>query len=138
MIFPESIKAKETVETGSPAVGISFAFDYATNTFCMVDGSPRQICGVDAVQQWLGLLVRTIPGKCDIYDQTFGVDVTKLIGRKEVPSGALLSEVKREITEGAALCPAIDSVTDFRLSGDTVSFTVTLKSGEESEVSIEL
>lgn len=138
MIFPESVNAKETVETESSAVGISFAFDYATNTFPMVDGSPKQNSGAAAVLQWLELLVRTIPGKCAVYDQAFGVDVTKLIGQKEVPSGALLSEVKREITEGAALCPAIDSVTDFGLSGDTVSFTVTLKSGEESEVSIEL
>lgn len=138
MIFPKSVNAKEAVETESSAAGISFAFDYATNTFRMVDGSPKQISGSDAVQQWLELLVRTIPGKCAIYDQAFGVDVTKLIGQKEVPSGALLSEIKREITEGAALCPAIDSVTDFGLGEDTVSFTVTLKSGEESEVSVEL
>ena len=58
--------------------------------------------------------------------------------RSAVPNGAVISEIKREIEEGALLCPAIRSVYDFNLSGNTVSFTVSLDDGEERELTIEL
>lgn len=139
MIFPETTTAEETLEEESTEIGTSFSFDDSSGIFPLVDGSPTLISGTEAVKQWLNLLVRTIPDKYAIYGDTgFGVDTTLLIGKKTLPSGAVLSELKRQITEGAALCPAIDSVSDFSIDGSTITFTVALSGGEEDEVSVEL
>lgn len=140
MIFPAASNAAETIDNPrSEPFGKSLAFDYEAKRFRLVDGSPVLVSGVDAVAQWLELFVRTIPGRYAVYeDQDFGVDATDLIGKKAVPNGAVISEIKREIEEGALLCPAIRSVYDFNLSGNTVSFTVSLDDGEERELTIEL
>lgn len=139
MIFPETTSAAETLEEETTEIGASFSFDDAAGKFTLIDGSPKEITGTEAVKEWLKLFVRTIPGKYAVYGDTgFGVDTTLLIGKKSLPSGAILSELKRQITEGAALCPVISSVTDFSLNGSTISFTVVLASGEEDEVSVEL
>lgn len=139
MIFPEVTSAAETLEQDSTEVRTSFSFDDAASKFTLVDGSPKVITGTAAVKEWLKLLVRTTPGKYAVYgDTAFGVDTTLLIGKKSLPSGAVLSELKRQITEGAMLCPAIGSVSDFSIDGSTITFSVALKSGEEGEVSVEL
>lgn len=138
MIFPESSGAAETISTPKTTLGDSLAFDYAAKRFSIVDGSPVRITGTDAIKQWIELFVRTIPKRYAMYSDHFGVDVTQLIGKKAVPSGAVLSEIKREVEEGILLCPAIQSVYGFNLSGNNVTFTVTQIDGEESEVSIEL
>ena len=140
MIFPAASNAAETIENANGnSIANSFVFDYTTNTFRMIDGSPVLITGIDAVSQWLELFVRTIPKKYAIYgEEDFGVDATKLIGKKSIPSGAIISEIKREIEDGVLLCPAIQSVYDFDLSGSTISFTVSLHDGEERELSIEI
>lgn len=140
MIFPTASNAAETIDNPqSKPLAKSFAFDYTSKTFRLVDGSPMLISGVDAVAQWLELFVRTIPNRYAVYgDQDFGVDATQAIGKKAVPNGAIISEIQREIEEGVLLCPAIRAVYDFNISGDTVTFTVSLDDGEESELSIEL
>ena len=139
MIFPQATSAAETLEQASTEVKTSFSFDDAASKFTLIDGSPEVITGTTAVKEWLKLLVRTIPGKYAVYgDTAFGVDTTLLIGKKSLPSGAVLSELKRQITDGALLCPAIESVSDFSIDGSTITFTVALKSGEGGEVSVEL
>lgn len=139
MIFPETTLAAETLEEETTETGASFSFDDAAGKFTLIDGSPKVITGIAAVKEWLKLFVRTIPGKYAVYGDTgFGVDTTLLIGKKTLPSGAVLSELKRQITEGAALCPAIESVSDFSIDGSTITFTVALINGEGGEVSVEL
>lgn len=139
MIFPQATSAAETLEEDSIEVRTSFSFDDAAEKFTLIDGSPKAITGTAAVMEWLKLLVRTKPGKYAVYgDTAFGVDTTLLIGKKSLPSGAVLSELKRQITEGATLCPAIESVSDFSIDGSTITFTVALKSGEGGEISVEL
>lgn len=139
MIFPQATAAAETMEENSTEVKTSFSFDDAANKFTLIDGSPKAITGTAAVKEWLKLLVRTIPDKYGVYGDTgFGVDTTLLIGKKSLPSGAILSELKRQITEGARLCPAIASASDFSMDGSTITFTVVLKSGEGGEISVGL
>lgn len=138
MIFPQN-ETVETVEAQRETLGASFVFDYTENRFQLVDGSPKVVTSVQAVKQWLELFVRTGLGKYKVYDGTaFGVDVSPLIGKKQVPRGAILSEIKREIGEGVRLCPAVTSVYGFALEGETISFTVRLRSGEEAGVSVGL
>lgn len=139
MIFPETTSAAETLEEDSAEIKTSFSFDDAAGKFTLIDGGPKAITGTAAVKEWLKLLVRTIPGKYAVYgDTAFGVDTTLLIGKKSLPSGAVLSELKRQITEGVTLCPAIASVSDFSMDGSTITFNAALKSGEGGEVSVEL
>lgn len=139
MIFPQSTSAAETLEEDSAEIKTSFFFNDAENKFTLIDGSPKAITGTAAVKEWLKLLVRTTPRRYAVYgDTAFGVDTTLLIGKKSLPSGAILSELKRQITEGARLCPAIASVSDFCMDGSMITFTVVLKSGEGGEVSVEL
>lgn len=140
MIFPLAANAAEKLDDPlMKPLAKSFAFDYKSKTFRLVDGSPVLSSGADAVAQWLELFVRTVPQRFTVYDgQDFGVDATQLIGKKIVPNGAVISEIKREIEEGALLCPAIRAVYNFKLSGGTISFTVSLDDGEERELSIEL
>lgn len=138
MIFPQNERL-EVVDTQGETLGASLAFDYTENKFQLVDGSPKVITSLQAVRQWLELFVRTGLGKYKVYDGTaFGVDVSPLIGKKQVPRGAILSEIKREISEGVRLCPAVASVYGFVLEGETISFIVRLRSGEEAGVSVGL
>lgn len=139
MIFPEASGAPETVATKQAALGASLAFDYRARRFRLVDGSPPKIGGTDAAAQWLELFVRTVPKRYAVYGEAgFGVDATKLIGKKAVPNGAILSEIQREIEEGVPLCPAIRTVYGFDVAGGTIAFRVVLMDGTEREVSIEL
>ena len=140
MIFPKPSGASETIETSENSkLGCSLAFDFKTKSFRIIDGSPAKVTGVDAVAQWLELFVKTVPERYGVYEgEDFGVDSTKLIGKKVVPNGAVLSEIKREIEEGVPLCPAIQSVYGFNMLGDTITFMVVLKNGEESGITIEL
>ena len=139
MIFPENNSAEETVDISDPAVRESPRFNYSAAAFELVDGKNRMCSGIDAVKQWLELFVRTPPGRYAVYgEQPFGVDAALLIGRKSVPSGAVLSELRRQIEEGVTLCPAIRAVYGFSLDRNVISFTVETHNGDEGSVEIEL
>ena len=138
MIFPTASGAPDTLDVQGVQAGRSLEFDFKSKRFVTVNGSPRAISGEAAVRQWLELLVRTVPGRYAVYgDEAFGVDVTGLIGKKTAPSGEILSEIRRQVEEGAALCPAIRSVYGFALDGAALTFTAELENGEE-DVTIEL
>lgn len=132
MIFPAASGAAETLEVRETAAGASLAFDCKKKHFELVDGGPRVISGEAAIRQWIELLVRTIPGRYAIYgNEPFGVDTTDLVGKKRLPSGEALSEIRRQVEDGAALCPPIRSVYGFGLEGSALTFTVELEDGEE-------
>lgn len=139
MIFPEPVVAAEAVTAEGGDLGDSLAFDYARKAFTLIDGSPARLTGQEAVKQWLELFCRTTPGRYGVYGDTgFGVDGTALIGKKVLPNGAILSELKRQITEGTSLCPAVREVYGFNLSGNALSFTAVLKDGETEVLEVEL
>ncbi len=118
----------------------SFSFDYVTKNFRVIDGAVTECTGVEAVKQWVELLIRTNPGKYAVYDEDFGVSTGELIGYKSIPLGFIYSELKREIQEGLAKNPAIDSMDNYSATRDngilTISFTVYLKDGASGEVSV--
>lgn len=118
----------------------SLRFDYETKNFNIVDGALAECTGVEAVKQWVELLIRTNPGKYAIYDENFGVSTDELIGYKSIPLGFIYSELKREIQEGLAKNPAIDSIDNYSATREngalTISFTVYLKDGASGEVRV--
>lgn len=125
-------------EEESAKVGRSFCFDYDTKRFKVMDGGITECTGGEAVKQWIELLIRTIPGKYAIYNEKFGVATDEIIGYKNMPLGFIYSELKREIQEGIALNPSVDSMADYSARRDngvlTISFMVHLKDGASEEV----
>ena len=121
-------------------VGRSFSFDYSTKNFNITDGAISEPTNIEAVKQWVELLIRTRPGKYPIYGESFGVSTDELIGYKSMPIGFIYSEIKREIQDGLKLNPSIDSMDNYNASRDngvlTISFTVYLKDGANTEVSV--
>jgi hypothetical protein len=127
-------------EEEKATVGRSFAFDYTDKKFEITDGAVDEPTSIEAVKQWVELLIRTKPGKYPIYGDSFGVSTDELIGYKSVPIGFIYSELKREIQEGLALNPSIDSMSNYSASRDngvlTINFTVNLKDGASGEMSV--
>lgn len=141
MIFSTAAAAPHEIKISTKdSLGDSLKFSYVNNRFVTVDGSPEKHSGIEAIKQWLELFVRTVPGKYGIYadERRFGVSTTELIGKKILPNGAIVSEIHREIEEGAVLCPAIRSVYDFSFSGRTITFTVSTIYDKTEAITIEL
>ena len=96
--------------------------------------------GVEAVKQWLELMLRQKPGAIPIYRTSGttqpGVEAVSLDRR--VPEGWIFAEIERNVRETAAFCPAIRSLDSFKFTrvrrGVEVRFTVRLHTGESEEV----
>lgn len=113
--------------------GRSFAFDYAAKRFVLSDGAVQECSSMDAIQQWIHLALITQPGSADIYGITdgvaFGVSSYDLLGKRNLPTDFIQSEIERQIRETCTLNPAIESVDCFKFQRSTnrtlqVSFTV--------------
>lgn len=145
-MFPTDITFPETIsienDSKSTSVGRSFVFDYASGQHVMADGKPKETTQLEAIKQWLELLVRTKLGKYRVYQDTgFGTTWENYIGFRQLPKGYIESELEREIQESCdEYCPAIERVSDFsaeRLKdGLEVSFTAELTDKEVLEVKV--
>lgn len=132
----------DTPNEQSSKIGRSFLFDFKTGQHQIIDGKVVECDQLQAVKQWLELLVRTTVDKYQVYRDTgFGTTWEQYIGRRNLPLGFVVSEMEREISEAAVkLNPAIASVQDFAAErttrGLTVSFAAVLKDTQVLEVSI--
>lgn len=105
-----------------------------------MDGALVERQGVEAVKQWLELMLRQKPGAIPIYRTSGttqpGVEAASLDRR--VPEGWIFAEIERNVRETAAFCPAIRSLDSFKFTrvrrGVEVRFTVRLHTGESEEV----
>lgn len=123
-----------------PKTRNTILFDYQTERFCVVDGAPQVCDGITAVRQWIELMLRTYRDRFVVYQATrFGHRGEDLIGMRQAPPGYLHSELAREIREACKLCPTIARADQFVFARQgrrlIVRFTVTLKTGEQEEVS---
>ncbi|MDD6937031.1 MAG: DUF2634 domain-containing protein [Clostridiales bacterium] len=131
----DTTQAADTIAAG-------FVYDHEAGHFVLVDGSPRQVTGAEAVREWIGMMLRVRRGLDEVFSglsTTPGIDRDGLIGSRSLPAGFQRSELMREIRETLALCPTIQSSDgfSFRRAGRAleISFTVTLRTGETLEVS---
>lgn len=121
-------------------LGRSFLFDFATGRHVVIDGKLQETTQLQAVKQWLELLLITTVDKYRVYQDTgFGTTWERHISYRNIPLGFITSEIEREITEAATtLNPAIDTIRDFTAvrttRGLTVSFTAVLKDAQLLEV----
>lgn len=123
-------------------IGRSFVFDFKTGQHQIIDGKIVESDQLQAIKQWLELLVRTTVDKYQIYKDTgFGTTWEQYVGHRNLPLGFVVSEMEREISEAAVkLNPAIASVQDFEAErttrGLTVSFAAVLKDAQVLGVSV--
>lgn len=111
-------------------------FDWETNTFEILDGSPVIVRGGNAVKEFLQLTVRTKPGRCPIYPVDFGGNAMEYIGKK-IPKGFGLSEFKRRMVETAGYCPGIANIDGFEYDGSRIHCEVELTDGTREVEEIE-
>lgn len=137
----ESIKIS-TANEQSSKIGRSFLFDFKTGQHQITDGKVVECDQLQAIRQWLELLVRTTVDKYQVYKDTgFGTTWEQYVGRRNLPLGFVVSEMEREISEAAIkLNPAIASVQDFEAERTTrgliITFTAALKDKQLMEVSV--
>ena len=117
-------------ERPEEVVGRNLVFDWTENHFEMEDGSPVMVTKVDAVKEWLELVVRTRQGRYPIYPADFGGDAMEIIGKK-IPKGYNLSEFKRKMLETIEYNPGVDDAEGFNYDGEKIRFTVLLADGTE-------
>lgn len=125
----------------SSKIGRSFLFDYKKKQFVIMDGNVVEPSELEAIKQWLELLLRTALDKFIIYrGRAFGTTMENYIGIKSLPNGFIESELERELAEATNLCGAIERINSISTTRarDTlkIDLSVELKNKQLLEVSI--
>ena len=137
-VIPEELPA-QVVESIGRSPEFVFHEDGRSGSFPLVDGALVERQGIEAVKQWLELMLRQKPGAIPIYRTSGttqpGVEAASLDRR--VPEGWIFAEIERNVRETAAFCPAIRTLDSFKFTrvrrGVEVRFTVRLHSGESED-----
>ena len=123
----QDIKISTTNEQSSK-IGRSFLFDFKTGQHQITDGKVVECDQLQAIKQWLELLVRTMLDKYKVYRGTgFGLTWEQYIGRRDLPLGFIISEMEREVSEAAVKLNSAIA---------TIGFSAVLKDKQVLEVSI--
>lgn len=118
-------------------VGRNMKFDFKSKSFVFTDGKNDETTQVDAIKQWIELFIRTEANKYAIYTDTFGLDLSHLVGYR-LPRSFIVSEIKRRITEGILnKVPCTVSVSDWEFDAGHFYFTVKTNTGEEVKIDYE-
>lgn len=142
MIFPESLNLRDLKQLEDETVKRSFLFDFKEKKFVVDDGVVHETEPIEAIQNWLELLIRTQLDKYRVYEGTgFGNSIENHIGHRLLPVGFIESEFERELKEAATrLNPAIAALRNFKITrltrGLDVEFTVVLKDKSILEVKL--
>lgn len=135
--FINSVQSTATITNSQTKVGRSFAFDYKTHRFVFKDGKNVEDTQIEAIKQWVELFIRTEMKKYKIYADSFGLDLTKLLGYR-LPRAYIVSEIKRRITEGILnKVPCVVVVKDWQFNAGIFYFTVLTNTGEEVKIEYE-
>lgn len=135
--FTNSIQSTATATNAQHSVGRSFAFDFKTHRFIFKDGKNVEDTQLEAIKQWIELFIRTEMKKFKIYTDTFGLDLTKLLGYR-LPRAYIVSEIKRRITEGILnKVPCVVVVKNWLFDAGIFYFTVVTNTGEEVPIEYE-
>lgn len=132
MLFNQTTEVAEVLI--EPAV--TFAFDWVDETYDMVTGTPSEVYGVEAVKEWLQLVLRTTQGRYPIYPADFGASLYDVMGKK-LPRGVVLSEIRRQLRESIAYCPTIEDIGQVIWDGESITCTVTLTNNTTEVVTVE-
>lgn len=137
--MPESVAEDINAIVVMENIGLSLAYDHENNSFIMVDGSPKECNQIEAVKEWISMMLRLNKNSCKVFENTnLGISKDELIGSRTLPAGFARSELIREIQEMLLLCPAIESSYNYEFKRNKrtmeIAFTVILHTGESLEV----
>lgn len=116
--------------------GYTFDFNWESETYSMDYGTPVEVNGVEAVKEWLQLVLRTTQGRYAIYPSDFGASLYNVMGKK-LPKGAVLSEIRRQLKESMKYCPTIEDIGQVVWDGEAITCTITLTNNTTEVVTIE-
>lgn len=124
-MFPVvQVEVPHKIDTTEQGGDIDIEFNFEKNEFVLVDGQPKEIDGVKAVQQWIELFIRVEKDRYKIYSDKFGCDFSDLAGYR-LPRSYQVSEIIRRLDEGIKNnCPHVTNVYDWDFNNGTFSFTV--------------
>lgn len=142
-MFPEfEVNIEEIATPSTDKLGKVFLFNHKQGRHVLRDGKLVEATELEAVKQWIELLLKTQIDKYKIYQDTyFGLSTTELVGKKEYPIMILQSMIEQEIKEKATEHILIKSILGFKIDrtdrGLTISFKVVLKNGNTQGVTID-
>lgn len=139
-ILPESVAEDANAPMAGENIGTSFIYDHEKKSFILLDGSPKECIGVEAIKEWISMMLRLNRNCCKVFEGTnLGISKDELIGSRSLPAGFARSELIREIQEMLLLCPAIESSYNYEFKRNKrtmeISFICVLYTGESLEVS---
>lgn len=144
-MFPTVEINEEELNTGTSekTLGKVFLFDFNNKRHVLRDGKPVEATYDEAIRQWLTMLLITEANKFKVYkDSGFGVEFLQFIGRRDLPVGVIVSEIKRQLEEKALEHPEIEGLSDFEIVRKnniaSISFSVQTKRGLISGVTSEV
>lgn len=126
----KDITASITESIKTDTLGKSLKFDYTTNQFTFTDGKNDIPTDLQSITQWIELFIRTEKEKYQIYTDSFGLDLSDLIGYR-LPRSFQVAEIKRRLTDGILQkCPKTKRVYDWAFDRGTFTFRVETELGE--------
>lgn len=144
-MFPTVEINEEELSTGTSekTLGKVFLFDFNNKRHVLRDGKPVEATYDEAIRQWVTMLLLTEVNKFKVYeDSGFGVEFIQFIGRRDLPVGVIVSEVKRQLEEKALEHPEIEGLSDFEIVRNSnlvsINFNVQTKRGLIENVTSEV
>ena len=141
-MFPEiNVNIEEIATPSREKLGKVFLFDFEMGRHVIRDGKPVECTEVQAVKQWIELLLKTQLDKYPIYKNTFfGLSTDDIIGNKSNPLIMAQAILEEEIKEKCKEHILIRAVTNFNIErtnqGLIISFKVVLKNGNQQGVDV--
>ena len=141
-MFPNiMVNVQELSHVSDQQLGKVFLFDHSVKRHILEDGKLKEATELEAVKQWIELLLRTYVDHFPIYDGTyFGLSTLDLIGQKQFPLMMLQAMIEQEIKEKAVNHVLIRNIVGFRIErndiGLSIYFTVILKNGNTQGVNV--
>ena len=106
----------------------SYLFDFTTGDFIVRDGKLIECNGIESIKVWIEKILRTEKGRYPIYDNTEYVCHLEYINIGNSYTVEFIeAELKREIEDALKQNPQITSVTNFKITRNKNTITVTLE-----------
>lgn len=140
-MFPKTIIAQAASQTNTDMDKVMYKFDFDKGAYQVVDGHLVELTSKeDKIKQWLRFLLVAELDKIEVYkDKSYGLNVSKFIGLKDLPNGLITGELKRQLEEQLIVQPFIKSVdyvkVDFK-EGTILHVLIGIKTQDDIKVEV--
>ena len=127
-MFPNSMDIMIPNENKASNGTKAYLFDFDSGDFVVRDGKLVKCDGIDAIKVWIEKILRTEKARYSIYAETeYGCHLEDLIIGNSYTVEFIEAELKREMEDALKQNPEIKSVTNFQITRNKHSITVTLE-----------